>query len=70
MACSNMATGRSESSDSALDQGRVSQCVSYGVCDSARPSHGRTGYLDLPVDIKGHGDGLRVRYNCVLSPTC
>ena len=31
---------------------------------------GITGYLDLPVDIKGHGDGLRVRYNWVLSPTC
>ena len=31
---------------------------------------GITGYLDLPVDIKGHGDSLRVGYNWVLSPTC
>ena len=31
---------------------------------------GITVYLVLPVDIEGHGDGLRAGYNWVLSPTC
>ena len=55
MTCSSMATGRSESPNSAPAQGIVVQCVFYGNSDSDRPSHGRTDDPTLIHDEEGGG---------------
>ena len=48
---SSIATGRSDSSESALDPGRVGKSVFHRSTDSALPSHGRTQFLVIVRNV-------------------